>query len=84
MRKSVVPLSVTNLGRLDFPTKIGQLELDKLFFVPPSGPFLELVLGVVTGAEKLVITINYMEETRNTETVKAIKERVLKHLKAEQ
>jgi len=80
IREKAPELSVTNLGRLDFPLKYGAFELDKFFLVPSTGPFLEIVLGVVTIGRKLTITVNYIEENINKATVKAVKDRAMKYL----
>ena len=76
----IIDRSLTNLGRLDFPLKYGSFELDKFYFVPSAGPFLEIVLGVVTVGGKLTITINCTEEKTGEATVRAIKGRAMKHL----
>ena len=78
IRGKAPELSVTNLGRLDFPSKYGPFELDKFYFVPSAGPFLEIVLGVATVGGKLTITINYVEEKISKAKVRAIKEQAMK------
>jgi len=80
IRNKAPELSVTNLGRLDFPLTYGPFELDTFYFVPSTGPFLEIVLGVVTAGRKLTITVNYIEENITKATAKAIKERATKYL----
>jgi len=60
--------------------KYGPFELDTFYFVPSTGPFLEIVLGVVTVGRKLTITVNYIEENINKATASAIKDRAMKHL----
>jgi NRPS condensation-like uncharacterized protein len=72
--------AATNLGRLDFSSKYGPFELDKFYFVPSAGPFLEIVLGVATVGGKLTITINYVEEKISKATVRAIKDQAMKCL----
>jgi hypothetical protein len=68
--------AITNLGRLDFPVKYGDLELDRLI-MQPGGAFplvhVDMVIGVVTCAEKLSLVIEYAEEADNTERMKKIK-----------
>ena len=80
IRNKAPKLSVTNLGRLDFPLTYGPFELDTFYFVPSTGPFLEIVLGVVTVGGKLTISVNYIEENINKTTASAIKDRAMKHL----
>jgi NRPS condensation-like uncharacterized protein len=60
--------------------KFGSFELDKFYFVPSAGPFLEIVLGVVTVGRKLTITINYVQEKISEATVRAIKDCATKYL----
>ncbi len=82
--KSQIPkmpgLSITNLGRFDYPTKYGSLELDRFIFVTSGAPYLELVIPVVTVAGKLTFTINYLEGTTDTPTMERIKNKALKYL----
>lgn len=73
-------LAITNLGRLDYPTKYGALELERFIFVTSGTPYIELVIPVVTVAGKLTFTINYLEEITNTPTMERIKNKVLQYL----
>lgn len=73
-------LAITNLGRLDYPTKYGSLELDRFIFVTSGSTFIELVIPAVTVAGKLSFTINYLEEITDTETMEKIKSQALKYL----
>jgi len=73
-------LALTNLGRLDYPTKYGSLELDRFIFVASGSTFIELVISAVTVAGKLSFTINYLEEITDTETMEKIKSQALKYL----
>ena len=73
-------LAITNLGLLDYPTKYGSLELDRFIFVTSGTPYIELVIPVVTVAGKLSFTINYLEETTDTEIMEKIKIDALKYL----
>jgi hypothetical protein len=79
----VLGTAVTNLTRLDFPSKYGNLELDRLIFNPGSAASLSnvnLVLGAVTCAEKLSLLLEYAEETVDTNTMEKIKENAMKFL----
>jgi NRPS condensation-like uncharacterized protein len=75
--------AITNLGRLDFPTTYGSLELDRLI-MQPGGAFplvhVDMVLGVVTCAEKLSMVIEYAEEAVDTATMKQIQAKALDFL----
>jgi len=73
-------LAITNLGLLDYPKTYGSLELDRFIFVTSCSPYIELVIPVVTVSGKLTFTINYLEETTDTETMEKIKTEVLKYL----
>ncbi len=75
--------AITNLTRMDFPSKYGQLELDRLIMNPGSAfPLanINLILGVVTCAGKLSLVIEYAEETVDTITMKKIKDKAMKTL----
>ena len=76
-------LAITNLGRFDYPTKYGSLELDRFIFITSGHPLFELIVPVVTVAGKLTFTINYLEETTDTPTMEKIKTEVLKYLGVE-
>ncbi len=73
-------MAITNLGLLDYPKKYGSLELDRFIFVTSGTPYIELIIPVVTVAEKLSFTINFLEETTDTETMEKIKTEALKYL----
>ena len=73
-------LAITNLGRLDYPTQYGSLELDRFILVTSGTPYIELVIPVVTVAGKLTFTINYLEGTTDTPTMENIKKKVLAFL----
>ncbi len=60
---------MTNLGKLDFPEKYGDLTLQNLILMPSCSPYTELVLGVITHGGTLSITLNHMESTISTEKI---------------
>ncbi len=75
--------AVTNLGRLDFPTTYGSLELERLIMQPGGGIPLanaNLVLGAVTCSGKLSLVIEYAEEAVTTPTMISIKETAMAFL----
>ena len=74
-------LLLTNLGRFPFPEKYGELHLRELFFVPPPSIMFELVLGVVTAADRLNLSICHLEEVIDTFTVDRLKDRAMEHLR---
>jgi len=75
--------AITNLGRLDFPTTYGSLELDRLI-MQPGGAFplvhVDMVLGAVTCARKLSLVVEYAEEAVDTATMKKINQEALAFL----
>lgn len=73
-------LAITNLGKLDYPTKYGSLELDRFIFITSGTPFIELVIPAVTVAGRLTFTINFLEETTDTTTMEKIKDKALQYL----
>jgi NRPS condensation-like uncharacterized protein len=75
--------AVTNLGRLDFPTAYGTLELDRLIMQPGGGIPLanaNLVLGAVTCAGKLSLVVEYAQEAVDTPTMERIKDQAMNFL----
>ncbi len=64
---------MTNLGKLDFPEKYGDLILQNLILMPSCSPYTELVLGIITHGGTLSITLNHMESTISTEKIFKIK-----------
>ena len=75
--------AITNLGRLDFPTTYGTLELDRLI-MQPGGAFplvhVDMVIGAVTCAGKLSLVIEYAEEAVDSATMKSIEAKALELL----
>ena len=75
--------AVTNLGRLDFPTTYGALELDRLILQPGGGfPLVNvnLVIGAVTCAGKLSLVVEYAEQGISTATVEKIRDKAMEFL----
>ena len=75
--------AVTNLTRMDFQREYGELELDRLIFIP-GGAFplsnLNLVLGAVTCAGKLSLIVEYDESAVDTDTMTQIKDKAMEFL----
>jgi hypothetical protein len=79
--------AVTNLTRLDFPTRYGALELDRLIMKPGGGfPLanVNLVLGAVTCAGKLSLVVEYVEGNIDSESMERIKDTALGFLLSDQ
>ena len=75
----IMGTAITNLTKLDFPLRYGNLELDRML-LHPGGAFplvsINMVIGVVTCSDKLSILIEYSEEALETKTLKKIQEKV--------
>jgi len=78
--KIILGTAVTNLTRMDFPRKYGDLELDRLI-MNPGGAFplsnVNLVLGAVTCSGKLSLVVEYEEGTVDTDTMIQIKDKAM-------
>jgi hypothetical protein len=79
----IVGTAITNLTRMDFPRRYGELELDRLI-MNPGGAFplsnVFLVLGVVTCSGKLSLVIEYDGGKFSIDTINDIKHRALEYL----
>ena len=68
--------AITNLARLDFPTTYGPLELERMI-MKPGGAFplasVNLVVGAATAAGRLSLTIEYVENNIDRDTMNALK-----------
>jgi len=72
--------AVTNLGRMDFPTRFGDLELERIIMNPGGAyplAFVNILAGAVTCSGKLSLMLEYSEERIQTEVVSKIKEELL-------
>ncbi len=78
--------AVTNLTRLDFPTKYGKLELERMI-LKPGGAFplatVNLVVGAVTAANRLSLLIEYAEERLDARKASIIKNQAITYLLGE-
>ena len=84
--ESVIPGTIsTNLGRLDFPLTFGDLQLERMFFVPAASSSVHLILGGVSVGGKLVFSLNYAEEVGDhnsllTQDMILVRNRALEYL----
>jgi hypothetical protein len=82
----IMGTAVTNLTRMDFPRKYGELELDRLL-MKPGGAFpmvnANLVLGAVTCSGKLSLLVEYVEDNIDNETMARIKDMAMAFLLSE-
>jgi NRPS condensation-like uncharacterized protein len=72
-------LSVSNLGKLDFPVQYGSLKLEALFGPAICNPG-EIVLGVITNGGKMNLVMTFTETTMTLSHVEEIKDSAMKHL----
>lgn len=79
--------AITNLTRLDIPTRYGDIELERVIF-KPGGAFplsnIHLLIGAVTCAGKLSLTLEYSDRNFDEKAIQAVKEKVLSYLGSEQ
>lgn len=76
----LIGTAVTNLTRMDFPQKYGELELERLIMNPGGAyplTFVNILAGAVTCSGKLSLMLEYSEERVQTETVSKIKDTLL-------
>lgn len=52
---------LTNLARLDFPRRYGDLELERILFLPGVTDRFEKAVGAVTASGKLTLVISHLE-----------------------
>jgi len=75
--------AVTNLGRMDFPSRFGDLELERLIMNPGGAiplTFANILAGAVTCSGKLSLMLEYATERIRIEIVIEIKDELLSSL----
>jgi hypothetical protein len=60
----------------------GDLSVDRFIIAPSTGPFLKMVVGAVTAAGMLSVTVNYSEEVTVQGLMEDIRDRVMKLLQS--
>jgi len=76
----LIGTAVTNLTRMDFPRKYGELELERLIMNPGGAyplVFVNILAGAVTCSGKLSLMLEYSLERIRAEDVSKIKEELL-------
>ncbi len=73
-------LSITNLGRLDFPRQYGPLQLEAMYGPSVSGIPQENVLGVTTVGRRMFFTFVVTDMGLGIPKAERIKERAMQHL----
>lgn len=78
-----VGTAITNLTRLEIPTKYGELELERVIF-KPGGAFplsnIHMLIGAVTCAGKLSLVLEYSDRNFDKSALQAVKAKVLSNL----
>ncbi|MHA1112170.1 MAG: condensation domain-containing protein [Promethearchaeota archaeon] len=80
LEKVIMGTAITNLTRMDFTEKYGDLELERLIMQPGGGfplTTVNLVIGVVTCLGKMSIIMEYAEDQLNSDIAKEIKKNAL-------
>jgi hypothetical protein len=75
-------LSISNLGRLDFPVQYGPLQLQALYGPSLGGNPEDIVLGVITIAGKIHFTLTFTKRKLNLTQAAGIKESAMRHLES--
>ena len=73
-------LSISNLGRLDFPVQFGPLKLEALYGPTIGCNAKEVVLGVVTVGGKMHFTMAFTDMTMTLPQAEQIKAKAMKSL----
>ncbi|MFX0077089.1 MAG: condensation domain-containing protein [Candidatus Hermodarchaeota archaeon] len=81
MEEFQIGLALTNLGNMEIPLQYGELELETIFFVPPTNLLAEKVIGILTVGGKLRIVISYLEKYLKTEIAQSLLNRALEIIK---
>lgn len=76
-----IGLALTNLGKMDIPLQYGELELESIFFIPPTNLLAEKVIGILTVGGKLQIVISYFEKYLKSEIAQSLLNRSLEIIK---
>jgi len=79
----LIGTAVTNLTRMNFPLKYGDLELECLILKPGGAyplVFVNLLAGAVTCSGVLSLMLEYSEERISTDTVERIRDEMLQLL----
>jgi NRPS condensation-like uncharacterized protein len=77
MEEFQIGLALTNLGRMDIPQQYGELELESIYFIPPTNLLAEKVIGILTVGGRLRIAISFLEKYVKPEIVLTLLNRAL-------
>jgi len=70
---------LTNLGSIDLKEKYGDLNIDRVYYLPHTSPSTDIILSAVSSSGKLSIGIAYIENIIERSTIYKVK-RYLKEL----
>ncbi len=70
----IADLSITNIGKLNFPVKFGDLNLRAIYGPSVYSDLLNCIVGVVTINNKMNLIITFNEKIISIDTVERIKE----------
>lgn len=73
-------LSITNLGRLDIPTQYGNIHLEGLYGPSLGGNPDDIVLGVITIADKMHFTLSFTDIKLSVSQAEEIKQKAMSTL----
>jgi hypothetical protein len=77
-----IAIGISNLANPRIPNDYGRYAIEKVEFVPPLLPNNKIVLGIVTAANRMTITMQY-EQNKDCEKTLQTFENAMKLLKLE-
>ncbi len=60
--EKVKDISITNLTRVDIPTKYGEYAIEQMAFVPPVVSYAKNVIGIVTVGDRMTVVDHRVEK----------------------
>jgi hypothetical protein len=73
-------LLVTNLGRLDFPTAAGDVELESIYGPSVCSDTMEKYLGLLTVGGRLHYMLSFDEALVSETVVNQVRQEAMRHL----
>lgn len=74
---------LTNIGKLNIPEEYGHLKLSQVFFLPPSSPMAEKIIGVCTYKGILQGTLSFTEKNLSPEIAAEFAKSLVEFIKAQ-
>ncbi|MHA1909850.1 MAG: condensation domain-containing protein [Candidatus Thorarchaeota archaeon] len=74
-KESAPDILITNLGRMELPSDIPGIEIERSLFTPSSSLIMEIVLGASTVSGRLTVTLNYHDAYYDEEKMRKIRDR---------